>query len=131
MLLLHVARSDGTVGAEEKLLFARVSDVVERPFGERSADALTDGDVRRPDSRVDVMLPPCASPTSAMARTQLIGEIAQAICQPNTPDSARHAGLTLIGWLAERRPEEPAHAVGIEEARASEIRLQAGRAKIR
>jgi hypothetical protein len=132
MLLLHVARSDGTVGAEEKLLFARISEVVERPFGKDNVGASDLGacDVRS-DSRVDVMLPPCAGPPGAMARTQLIGEIAQAICQPNTPDSARHAGLTLIGWLAERCPEEPAHAVGIDEARASEIRLQAGRAKLR
>jgi hypothetical protein len=129
MLLLHVARSDRNVGAGEKLLFARISDVVERTFGAGESDE-ADGDARA-DSRVDVILPPPVGPTGALARTQLIGEIAQVIRQPNTPDSARRAGLTLIGWLAERRPEEPPHAVGIDEARASENRLQAVRAKLR
>ena len=117
------------MGAGENLLFARISDVVERTFGAGESDE-ADGDVRA-DSRVDVILPPSGGPTGALARTHLIGEIAQVIRQPNIPDSARHAGLTLIGWLAERRPEEPPHAVGIDEARASESRLEAVRAKLR
>jgi hypothetical protein len=29
----------------------------------------------------------------------------------------RNAGLTLIGWLARRMPGEPAHALGVAEAR--------------
>lgn len=117
------------MGAGDKVHFARISDVVERTFGapgscEADADAGS-------HSRVDVILPPSCGPSGALARTQLIGEIAHLIQQPSTPDSARRAGLTLIGWLAERRPEEPPHAVGIEEARASETRLQAVRAKVR
>ena len=128
------------MGAGEKVPFARISDVVERTFGSVASDDI-DGDPSS-DSRVNVILPPPTGgdrggprsaplfdPTGAMARTQLIGEIAQVIQHPNTPEHARRAGLTLIGWLAERRPEEPPHAVGIEEARASEIRLQSVRAK--
>lgn len=47
------------------------------------------------------------------------------------PEGTRVAGLTLIGWLARRRPEEPPHAIGVEEARMSERRLQAVRTKPR
>ena len=124
------------MGAGEKLPFARISDVVERTFGSVASDD-ADADPCS-DSRVNVMLPPArggprsaplVDPTGALARTQLIGEIAHVIQHPNTPADARRAGLTLIGWLAERRPEEPPHAVGIEEARASESRLQSVRAK--
>ena len=40
------------------------------------------------------------------------------------PRSARLAGLTLVGWLARRRPDETPHAIGIDEARESERRIQ-------
>jgi hypothetical protein len=80
---------------------------------------------------VDVILPPSGCLSHAENRAQLIGEIVQVINGPNTPANARRAGLTLIGWLAERRPDEPAHALGIEEARESETRLRAGQDKVR
>jgi hypothetical protein len=48
--------------------------------------------------------------------------------EPATPKEARTACLTLIGWLARRRPGEQAHALGIEEARESERRIQARKA---
>ena len=64
-------------------------------------------------------------------RARLIDLITRLIRGPTVPESTRLAGLTLIGWLARRRPEEPAHAVGVEEARKSVRRLQAARAKAR
>jgi hypothetical protein len=65
------------------------------------------------------------------SRARLIADITRLIREPAVPEPARMAGLTLIGWLARRRPEEPAHAVGVEEARASEQRLRAVRTKTR
>jgi hypothetical protein len=40
----------------------------------------------------------------------------------------KKACLTLIGWLARRRPGESAHALGIDEARESERRIRARKA---
>jgi len=65
------------------------------------------------------------------ARTRLMADIMRLIREPTIPQSARLAGLTLIGWLARRRPHETPHAIGVEEARASEQRLRAARAKSR
>jgi hypothetical protein len=67
----------------------------------------------------------------ASERSRLIADIGRLISCPTVPEATRLAGLTLIGWLARRRPEEPAHAVGVEEARKSERRRQAARAKAR
>jgi hypothetical protein len=39
--------------------------------------------------------------------------------------------LTLIGWLARRRADEAPHSLGIDEARESERRIKASRAKAR
>jgi hypothetical protein len=64
-------------------------------------------------------------------RARLIADIARLIREPATPEGTRLAGLTLIGWLARRRPEEPPHAIGVKEARKSERRLQAVRSKAR
>ncbi len=65
-------------------------------------------------------------------RTRLIGEISRLIREPETPDSARSAGLELIGWLARRMPGESAHAVGVAEcARESQRLLRAARRKPR
>jgi hypothetical protein len=50
-------------------------------------------------------------------RTKLIGELTRLIREPLMPESMRSAGLTLIGWLARRMPGEPAHALGVSEAR--------------
>jgi hypothetical protein len=67
----------------------------------------------------------------ASERARLITDIGRLIRGPTVPETTRLAGLTLIGWLARRLPEEPAHAVGVEEARQSRRRLQAARAKAR
>ena len=44
---------------------------------------------------------------SQASRTQLIGQIATVIRTSDTPKEARQAGLTLIGWLARRMPQDP------------------------
>jgi hypothetical protein len=64
-------------------------------------------------------------------RTRLIGDITKLILEPEIPDSARSAGLELIGWLARRMPGELAHDVGVEEALQSERMLKAARRKTR
>jgi hypothetical protein len=65
------------------------------------------------------------------ARTRLMAEITRLIHEPEMPEPARSAGLTLIGWLARRRAHEAPHAIGIDEARESERRLRAARSKAR
>ena len=55
-------------------------------------------------------------------RTKLIGEICAAICDGRVTDEMRERGLALIGKLARRRPNEPAHALGVDEAREAVIR---------
>jgi len=52
-------------------------------------------------------------------RARLIADIARLIREPTVPEGTRLAGLTLIGWLARRRPDELPHSVGVEEARKS------------
>jgi hypothetical protein len=64
-------------------------------------------------------------------RTRLIGDISRLIRAPETPESARTAGLELIGWLARRMPGESAHAVGVDEARESQRLFRAARRKSR
>jgi hypothetical protein len=64
-------------------------------------------------------------------RTRLITDITRLIRGATVPEGARLAGLTLIGWLARRRIDEAPHSIGIEEARQSERRIRAARAKIR
>ena len=64
-------------------------------------------------------------------RTRLIGDISRLIREPEIPESARSAGLELIGWLARRRPGESAHAVGVQEARRSQRPARAARRKPR
>jgi len=65
-------------------------------------------------------------------RTRLIADITRLIrSSPMLPESTRVAGLTLIGWLARRRLDEAPHAIGIDEARESERRIRAARAKAR
>ncbi|HZU83576.1 MAG TPA: hypothetical protein VE987_11690 [Polyangiaceae bacterium] len=60
-------------------------------------------------------------------RARLIADITRLMREPTMPESTRRAGLTLIGWLARRRPEEAPHAVGVEEAVESERRLRSAR----
>ncbi len=64
-------------------------------------------------------------------RTRLIGDIVQLLRDTSTPETARVAGLTFVGWLARRRLEEVPHAAGVDEARESERRIRANRAKAR
>lgn len=64
-------------------------------------------------------------------RARLIADIARLLREPAVPEDTRVAGLTLIGWLARRRPEETPHNVGIREALDSERRLRAARMKAR
>jgi hypothetical protein len=60
-------------------------------------------------------------------RTRMIADIMRLLGEPCLPDATRHAGLTLVGWLARRRAEEAPHGLGIEEARESERRILAAR----
>jgi hypothetical protein len=61
-------------------------------------------------------------------RARLISDISKVLTDPAMPGEARKACLTLVGWLARRRPGEQAHAIGIDEARESERRIQARKA---
>jgi hypothetical protein len=83
-------------------------------------------------SRLGSIPPPgCAAVYDEAERTRLMADITRLLREPTMPRSCRMAGLTLIGWLARRRPDESPHAIGIDEARESERRMQAARAKPR
>ncbi len=69
-------------------------------------------------------------PADEIERAQLIAGIARLLRETTMPEGARIAALTLIGWLARRRPQEAAHACGVEEARRSE-RWRAAKPKAR
>ena len=45
-------------------------------------------------------------PLTEDQRTRLIGEIATVLNHSELPPDARQAGLTLIGWLARRMPQD-------------------------
>jgi hypothetical protein len=62
------------------------------------------------------------------ARTRLISDICSLLHEPAIPDSARSAGLELIGWLARRMPGEAPHALGVAEATQAK---RASRRKLR
>ena len=64
-------------------------------------------------------------------RTRLMADIIRLIREPSMPPGTRTAGMTLVGWLARRRPDEAPHAIGVDEARESERRIRAARAKTR
>jgi hypothetical protein len=78
-----------------------------------------------PSSVQQVGLVGGAGVTDEIERTRLIGDIMRVIREPTMPETARVAGLTLVGWLARRRADESPHAIGIEEARESERRIRA------
>lgn len=61
------------------------------------------------------------------ARARLIADIARLIREPTVPEGTRRAGLTLIGWLARRRPQELPHSIGVEEAKRSSSCSSVGR----
>lgn len=134
MLPTHVAGSDdkgagasreGAAGADQRS-GGRGPDttrVVERDSRSSSMDRLGGDAVRR-------LMGEC-SVADECERMRLIGDIMRLIGEPSMPQSTRLAGLTLVGWLARRRLDEPAHAIGIEEARESERRIRSTRAKAR
>jgi hypothetical protein len=64
-------------------------------------------------------------------RARLIADIMRLIREPAMPETTRLAGINLIGWLARRRVDEAPHAIGVDEARESERRFKAARAKTR
>jgi hypothetical protein len=64
-------------------------------------------------------------------RTRLISDIARLVRNPCMPETMRHAGLTLIGWLARREAKEAPHAVGVEEALEAERQMYPARLKSR
>jgi hypothetical protein len=100
----------------------------------RTADGYTPASSVTPVARRSPSEPwPSAETTPAdeSERAQLIAGIARLIREPAMPESARLAALTLIGWLARRRPQEAAHAIGVEEARKSERQWRAARPKAR
>ncbi|HEY4013348.1 MAG TPA: hypothetical protein VGM06_08420 [Polyangiaceae bacterium] len=70
-------------------------------------------------------------PADEGERAQLIAGIARLLRETTLPEGTRLAALTLIGWLARRRPNEAAHACGVEEARLSEHRWRAAKPKAR
>lgn len=119
----------------------RIAVVVQRvtTADEPGCTAESEDDGPAPDSSPRPRTDPCSSARTeqeaeragAEERARLIHDISRLIGGPAVPETTRLAGLTLIGWLARRRPEEPAHAVGVEEARKSRRRLQAARAKAR
>jgi hypothetical protein len=57
----------------------------------------------------------------------MICDLMRLLREPAMPEATRHAGMTLIGWLARRRAEESPHAIGIVEARESERRMKVAR----
>ncbi len=75
--------------------------------------------------------PGCLFVYDETERTRLMADIIRLLREPSVPRSARLAGLTLVGWLARRRPDESPHAIGIDEARQSEQRLRSARSKVR
>ncbi len=98
----------------------------------------TDGDSEQPDSRTVERvssIQPITGEAQPVAdendRTRMIADIMRILNEPCLPEATRHAGLTLVGWLARRRVDEQPHGLGIEEARESERRILAARGKSR
>jgi hypothetical protein len=92
----------------------RISSIEERSSDERSAQG--EG---------------CWVHYDEVQRTRLMADIIRLIREPSMPAGTRTAGMTLVGWLARRRPSEAPHAIGVEEARESERRMQTARVKPR
>ncbi len=97
-----------------------------------------DGDSEQPDSRTVERvssIQPITGEAPQVAdendRTRMIADIMRILNEPCLPEATRHAGLTLVGWLARRRVDEQPHGLGIEEARESERRILAARGKSR
>ena len=124
MIGRHVSRTD----EKGPGVWPGEAGLTSEPVPESGADRVSSVEPLRPRSQ-----PPeaCPSVYDEAQRTRLMADIMRLLREPSMPRSARLAGLTLVGWLARRRPSEAPHAIGIEEARESERRLQSTRAKIR
>jgi hypothetical protein len=120
MLPRHVSRTDDKGPAASGGATERGADDETDP-GERSVGDRESSVERIGGSRV----------TDESERTRLIADIMRLIREPAMPEHTRTAGMTLIGWLARRREHEAPHAIGIDEARESERRIRAARAKTR
>jgi hypothetical protein len=102
------------------------SSTVEYPSATESAGPVSCSTPRWPAQR------PQCSIADERERVRLIGELSKLLHNPSVPDSAKAAGLTLIGWLARRQPGEDAHGYGIDEAlRSSSSRLKASPGELR
>jgi hypothetical protein len=122
----HVSRTEdanGTMGVG----LHRSIPVTQAEYSEEAAEQ----EGRAPNSAVSPGRAEATDASDASERARLITQIGRQIRGPEVPEATRLAGLTLIGWLARRRPEEAAHAVGVGEARKSERRLRAARPKAR
>ncbi len=62
-------------------------------------------------------------------RVRLIQDLSKLLHDPCCPESAKTAGLTLIGWLARRLPGEEAHGYGVAEAQRATSRQRTRRAR--
>lgn len=62
---------------------------------------------------------PQCSVAGERQRVRLIADLSKLLHDPCVPETAKAAGLTLIGWLARRQPGEEAHGYGVEEATRS------------
>ncbi len=130
MMARHVSRTDekgpGAWPGEGSL--------ANEPVPESGADRVSSVEPLRPRSQPPQSPPlpeACPFVYDEAQRTRLMADIMRLLREPSIPRSARLAGLTLVGWLARRRPAEAPHAIGIDEARESERRIQSARAKIR
>jgi hypothetical protein len=120
MLAPHVSRTDDKAASSR------------REATEGEADDVAGRAVEPTRERTSAVQPVarCAGPDEG-ERTRLIADIMRLIGDPAVPETTRLAGLNLIGWLARRRVDEAPHAIGIDEARESERRCKAARAKTR
>jgi hypothetical protein len=78
-------------------------------------------------SRIGCETKACNDPPDEYERARLIGDISRLIRESCMPETTRTAGLTLIGWLARRMPDEAPHSLGVMEARHAEQRHRATR----
>jgi hypothetical protein len=124
MIARHVSRTD----EKGPGVWPGEPGLTSEPVPESGADRVSSVEPLRPRSQ-----PPegCPFVYDEAQRTRLMADIMRLLREPSIPRSARLAGLTLVGWLARRRPSETAHAIGIDEARESERRIQSTRAKLR
>lgn len=72
---------------------------------------------------------PCCCREAGVAereRKELIADIVAFVRAESIPAEVRQAALTLVGWLARRRPEERACTRGLYEARKQSMSVAGG-----